>query len=350
MPGFVIVLMRRSPRSLVRGPGPYCACNERGLHAEVARDHALVAGAQLAALDHHAAADEQRVDQRARAHHERGHRVGDPRVVDAVDPPQRDVGDLAGLERADLRSRGRGSGRRGWCRARATRGRSARAGRGRPAARRAAPGAARRRARPPRWRRRRRRRARPARRGRPAPAPARSRRRAGRWSSGSARPRCRVSPKRRTSRVVEVHAVREPHVVAEPAELLEVLDRAAAEQLDAEALLVLGLGHVGVQADAARAGQLGRLAHQLLGDAERGARARARSASSRPARCRGSGRSRPRRRRGSRRGPRSPRRAAGRRRRGRGPSSRGTGGSGGRARRATSISTASRSPPSRGKR
>ena len=72
-------------------------------------------------------------------------------------------------------------------------------------------------------------------------------------------------------RVVQVHAVREPDVVAEPAEPLQVLDRAAAEQLDAEALLVLGLRHVRVQPHAAGAGQLGRLAHQLLRDAERGA-------------------------------------------------------------------------------
>ena len=72
--------------------------------------------------------------------------------------------------------------------------------------------------------------------------------------------RCRVAPKRAISRVVEVHAVREPDVVAEPAELLEVLDRPHAEQLEAERLLLDGLGHVRVQADAALAGERGRLA------------------------------------------------------------------------------------------
>ena len=51
--------------------------------------------------------------------------------------------------------------------------------------------------------------------------------------------------------LVEVHAVREPDVVAEPAELLEVLDRAHAEALQAERLLLDGLGHVRVQPHAA---------------------------------------------------------------------------------------------------
>ena len=68
-----------------------------------------------------------------------------------------------------------------------------------------------------------------------------------------------------TSCVVEVDAVREPDVVAEPAEVVEVLQRPNAEALEAERLLVGGLGQVRVQAHAARAGQLGRLAHQLAG-------------------------------------------------------------------------------------
>ena len=72
--------------------------------------------------------------------------------------------------------------------------------------------------------------------------------------------------------LVQVHAVGEPDVVAEPADLLEVLDRAHAEQLEAELLLVERLGHVGVQADVPRSRELGRLGHQLLGDAERRAR------------------------------------------------------------------------------
>ena len=56
--------------------------------------------------------------------------------------------------------------------------------------------------------------------------------------------------------VGEVHAVREPDVVAEPAELLEVLDRPHAELLEAERLLLDGLGHVRVQPHAALAGEL----------------------------------------------------------------------------------------------
>ena len=47
--------------------------------------------------------------------------------------------------------------------------------------------------------------------------------------------------------------MREPDVVAEPAQLLEVLDRAHAEALEAERLLLDGLGHVRVQPDAALA-------------------------------------------------------------------------------------------------
>ena len=64
-------------------------------------------------------------------------------------------------------------------------------------------------------------------------------------------------------RAVQVHAVREPDVVAEPAERLDVLDRPHAEALEAELLLVVRLGEVRVQAHAARAGELGGLAHQL---------------------------------------------------------------------------------------
>ena len=109
-------------------------------------------------------------------------------------------------------------------------------------------------------------------------------------------------------------------------------------------LLVVGLGEVGVQAHAARAGELGGLAHQLAGDARTATWGRARSAPSRPAPGRGSGRSPRRSRRGSRRGPRRRRRAGGRRRsRPRSIAPR----HGWKRRpiaRAASISTASRSP------
>ena len=72
--------------------------------------------------------------------------------------------------------------------------------------------------------------------------------------------------------LVEVDAVGEPDVVAQPADLLEVLDRPHAEQLEAELLLVERLGHVRVQPDAALPRELRRLGHQLLRDAERRAR------------------------------------------------------------------------------
>src|SRR5262249_17961055 len=56
--------------------------------------------------------------------------------------------------------------------------------------------------------------------------------------------------------IVEMHAVGEPHVVAEPAELVEVLDRAHAEPLLTELLLVERLGQMRVQAHAATAREL----------------------------------------------------------------------------------------------
>ena len=51
---------------------------------------------------------------------------------------------------------------------------------------------------------------------------------------------------------VEVDAVGEPHVRPEPAQILQVLDRAHAEALEAELLLVLRLGEVRVQPHARR--------------------------------------------------------------------------------------------------
>src|SRR5262245_25694430 len=69
-----------------------------------------------------------------------------------------------------------------------------------------------------------------------------------------------------------MHAMREPYVIAEPAQLLEVLDRSHSEELLAEPLLLDGLGQVRVQAHAARPRKLRGLAHQLLRDAERRAR------------------------------------------------------------------------------
>ena len=92
-----------------------------------------------------------------------------------------------------------------------------------------------------------------------------------------------VAPKRATSSASQMDAVREPHVVAQPAEVLEVLHRAHAEALDAEDLLVERLGQVGVQPHAAAARELRGLGHQLGRDREGRAR-RQRDAHHRPRR------------------------------------------------------------------
>ena len=69
---------------------------------------------------------------------------------------------------------------------------------------------------------------------------------------------------------VGVHHVREPDVVAGPAEALQVGERAHTELLLAEAVLVDGFGQVGMQSDARMAPrQLGGVAHQVRGYAER---------------------------------------------------------------------------------
>ena len=99
----------------------------------------------------------------------------------------------------------------------------------------------------------------------------------------------------------------------EPVEVVEVLDRAHAEALEAEAPPPRRSrpgGCAGARRGAgARAGRLG---HQLPRHRERRARGRRRSAASPRARGRASGRSPPRWRRGRRRGPRPPRPAAAR--------------------------------------
>ena len=94
--------------------------------------------------------------------HERGDGIVDARVVEVVEPPQHDVGQLADLERAELVLAAEAARRRAACRVPAPRRTSSPPAR-RAGARPAAPGAARRRAHRPRWTRRRRRPARPAR-------------------------------------------------------------------------------------------------------------------------------------------------------------------------------------------
>ena len=65
--------------------------------------------------------------------------------------------------------------------------------------------------------------------------------------------------------------VRQPHPVAHPADVGEVVDRAPAEPLQAERVLVLRLAQVGVQPDVEVLGQLRGARHQRRRDAERGA-------------------------------------------------------------------------------
>jgi hypothetical protein len=48
-------------------------------------------------------ADQQRVDGGPGAQHQRGHRVVDSGVSQVIEAPQRDVGELADFERADVR-------------------------------------------------------------------------------------------------------------------------------------------------------------------------------------------------------------------------------------------------------
>ena len=70
----------------------------------------------------------------------------------------------------------------------------------------------------------------------------------------------------------EVDAVGAPDVVGQPAEPVEVLDRAAAVELDAVRLLLERLREVGVERQPEPAGERGRLLHQPAGDGERRAR------------------------------------------------------------------------------
>ena len=92
------------------------------LARDVARDLVDVGRAQLGALHDRAPADEQQVDRARRAEDQRRDGVLDPGVVQAVQAPQRDVGQLAGLQRARARRRGPGSARPRWSPARARRG------------------------------------------------------------------------------------------------------------------------------------------------------------------------------------------------------------------------------------
>ena len=100
-----------------------------------------------------------------------------------------------------------------------------------------------------------------------------------------------VRAKRPMPCVVELDAVRVPDVGADPAELLGIFGRRAAELLAAVGDVVVVLGQMGVQRHAVAARQHGRLAHQVVADRERRARRDARCAASRSGPGRGRSRS-----------------------------------------------------------
>ncbi len=60
----------------------------------------------------------------------------------------------------------------------------------------------------------------------------------------------------------------EPHIVAQPAEFLHVVDRAGTELFQTEGFFILRLGEVGVQENTVLIREFGRLTHQLRGDRE----------------------------------------------------------------------------------
>ena len=103
--------------------------------------------------------------------------------------------------------------------------------------------------------------------------------------------------------------VRVPH----PADRLEVVERPQPEGREAEGVLVMGLGEMGVQPAAAARGELRRAGHQFAASPRTASRAPAPPGSSRPRTRRDAGRSPARSRRGSRRRPAPRCRAAGRR-------------------------------------
>ena len=69
--------------------------------------------------------------------------------------------------------------------------------------------------------------------------------------------------------VVEVDAVREPDPLVQPAALLEVVDRPAAEMREAVFVLVAGLAEMGVEPAVVALGEAGRVDHQPLRHGER---------------------------------------------------------------------------------
>src|SRR5215211_6814986 len=66
-------------------------------------DLAFVRGFQFSVLHHGLAAHQQELYRPRRAEYEGGHKVVDPRMSEPVDTPEGDIGELAGLQGADLR-------------------------------------------------------------------------------------------------------------------------------------------------------------------------------------------------------------------------------------------------------
>ncbi|MDF9864741.1 hypothetical protein M2437_003723 [Methylorubrum pseudosasae] len=80
-----------------------------------------------------------------------------------------------------------------------------------------------------------------------------------------------AAPRRRTSSSLKWMPVGEPSPPRHPADLFEVIDRALAERLQAEGVLVASFAEMGVKRAIVALGQHGALAHQPLGDGEGGA-------------------------------------------------------------------------------
>ena len=137
--------------------------------------------------------------------------------------------------------------------------------------------------------------------------------------------------------VVEMDAVGEPDAIVQPAAFLEIVDRPAAEMLEAVFVLVARLAEMGVQPAVEALGQADRIDHQPLGHGERRAGRQRHLQHRALRRRRGSGRARARSRRGSCPRPGRPCRAAGRRPSPRGSSSRASASCGCRARAASSA-------------
>ena len=188
-----------------------------------------------------------------RAEHQRSHRVGDARMRQRVQPPQRDVGELARLQRADLRLPAEDPRAAAVVAISSARRTVSACGPPAPwpSARPAGPRPA---ASWPRWRPRRPRRARPATPAssrscdRQMPAPSRA------FEDGQCATPVPVPASLAMRSVIEVDGVGEPDVVAEPAQRVQVLHRRAAEALGAVVVLVGGLGQVGVQPHARSGG------------------------------------------------------------------------------------------------